>query len=500
MTAGHSRHDDGRRRVLIVAFLLVLVLGAGGTGWALLGRGDPTGLTVEEKLVALRAERATLQARADGEARVLLLPAFRTASLLLDALAARVQSGDRQPFDDLPAFRLQAFDELTRLNQALGDALDRPGEGARRAAFAAATRSLAAVERLAPERFPLVLSYSPQFVPPRRAASEITLEADVHGAAPTERTLPLAPPAGPAEEPRSAPPVPRYAPEFAAGSEPDAPVPVEVVGSYLTRGEAAVLSIGAWQGRATVGVERLRIMVPRAAFATDGRRTSFAVGTLSLRGSGRAVTFQLLFTVLPDRPGSFALDQRVRMAVQETNTLVSPEILARAPEGETRTVRRCFDPPPGWRFDRERLRVVIVERLGWQDDSGDPGLNTGAVDFVPADTPAQVCIAVVARPASPRARTATIGRFEATLVRDLPSDSAVKSGVRALDWREPVHVALEPGMIEWKLYVRLFDDVDREFSGSASTALPAEVTPFLRIARDEGGKVVVLTADPAARR
>ncbi|WP_422002932.1 hypothetical protein [Reyranella sp.] len=499
MTAGHSRHDDSRRRILIVAFLAVLVLVAGGTGWILSGEGDTTGVTVEEKLAALRAERAALQARADGEARIALLPAFRAASLLLDALAARVQAGDRQPFDDLPAFRLRSFDELARLNLALGDALERPGEGARRAAMAAAARAVAGVERLAPERSPLVLSYSPRFVPPRRGASEITLEADAHGAAPTERTLPLVPPVLPAEERRSAAPVPRYAPEFAAGSEPDAPVPVEIVGSYLTRGEAAVLSIGAWRGRATVGIERLRFVVPRTAFATDGRRTSFAVGTLSLRGGGRAATFQLLFTVLPDRPGSFALDQRVRTAVQETNTLVSPEILARAPEGETRTVRRCFDPPPGWRFDRERLRVVVVERLGWQDDNGDPGLNTGAVDFVPAETPGQVCIAVVARPASPRARTATIGRFEATLVRDLPSDKAVKSGVRALDWREPVRVAMEPGMIEWKLYVRLFDDVDREFSGAATTALPAEVTPFLRISRKEGGNVVVLTADPAAR-
>ena len=465
----------------------------------MLGQGDGAGPTVEEKVAALRAERSVLQARADGEARVTLLPAFRTASLLLDALAARVQLDDQEPFDDLAAFRRQSFAELARLNLALIDALDHPGEGARRAALAAADRAAAQVERVAPERFPLVLSYSPRFVPPRRATSELTLEAGAHGAPPEERPLSLAPAATPSPEGASAPPVPRYAPEFAAGSDPDGPLQIEIVGSRLTVGEAPVLSIGTWRGRATVGIERLRFAVPRSAFATDSRRTSFAVGTLSVRHGTRAAMFQLLFTVLPDRPGSFAFDQRVRTTVQETNTLVSPEILSRAPEGETRTVRRCFDPPPGWRFDSERLRVVIVERLGWQDDNSDPTLNSGSVDLVPAETPGQVCVAVVARPVVRTARTATIGRFEATLLRDLPSDKVVKSGVRALDWREPVRVPLDPGMSEWKLYVRLFDDIDREFSGSADSAMPSGVTPFLRISREDDGKVVVLQADPAAQ-
>ena len=129
----------------------------------------------------------------------------------------------------------------------------------------------------------------------------------------------------------------------------------------------------------------------------------------------------------------------------ESNTLVSPEILSRAPAGETRTVRRCFDPPAGWRFDKERRRVVIVERLGWQEDVCDPTLNSGSVEFVPEEEPGQICIAVIARPVMRAARTATIGRFEATLVRDRPIERVVKSGIRALDWREPVRVPIEPG-------------------------------------------------------
>jgi hypothetical protein len=96
------------------------------------------------------------------------------------------------------------------------------------------------------------------------------------------------------------------------------------------------------------------------------------------------------------------------------------------------------------------------------------------------------------------ARTATIGRFEATLVRNRPSETVVKTGVRALDWREAVRVPIDPGMVEWKLYLRLFDDIDRELEGQAGTAPPQGDSPFLRITTDDNGRVLVLQADPAA--
>ena len=77
-------------------------------------------------------------------------------------------------------------------------------------------------------------------------------------------------------------------------------------------------------------------------------------------------------------------------------------------------------------------------------------------------------------------------------MRDRPVEQVVKSGIRALDWREPVRVPIEAGMTEWKLYVRLFDEIDREF------AMTAASTAFLRISRDDDDKVIVLQADPTA--
>jgi len=504
MAAASPSTDDARRVRRVLAAVAVVGLVVVAAIFAVMREEAPAnGPTVDEKIAVLRAERASLQARADSEARIGLLPAFRTAGLLLDALALRSDSDGHRVFDLLPEFRRHAFGELDALNGALKDALDTPTEGARLAALKAAAGAATQLDRLAADDAPLVLSYAPRFVPPRRATGELTLAPNAPSAASgpaPQGALRLDTPERPTAN-QATQAVPRYAPEFAAAGDEDPPLQIEVVGSHLAPAGSPppVLSIGAWRGQATVAPERLSFSVPRTAFATDARRTSFAAAALSVRRGSRTVLFHLLFTVLPDRPGSFAFDQRLRTTTLESNTLVSPEILSRASAGETRTVRRCFDPPAGWRFDKERQRVVIVERLGWQEDVSDPTLNAGSVEFVPAEEPGQVCIAVIARPVMRSARTATIGRFEATLVRDRPSESATKSGVRALDWREAVRVPIEPGLVEWKLYVRLFEDIDREFAGDADAGLPRVSMPFLRIGLDDAGRTLILRADPTAQ-
>ena len=131
------------------------------------------GPTVDEKIAILRT--ASLQARADSEARLDGLPAFRTAGLLLDALLVRSDSDGDRAFDRLPAFRRHAFGELDVLNGALKDALDTPSEGARLAAHKAAARAATQFDWLVADDAPLILSYSPRFVPPRRATGELTL-------------------------------------------------------------------------------------------------------------------------------------------------------------------------------------------------------------------------------------------------------------------------------------------------------------------------------------
>ncbi len=498
MLAGSKQTKRGNRLRTIGAAVIVLCVAT--ALFVLLGRSEVpgNGVTIGEKLAALRADRASLQARADGEARVGLLQAFRVASLLTDALAARYDADAERVFDRLPAVRHQPFAEADRLNTAIRDALDRRDDGARRAAGKAAEQATIRLDQMAGlDNAPLVLAYTPRFVPPRRATGELTLTPGASGSPPQEGVLRLnAPPsARNSTAPSTVPTVPRYAPDFAGSGQDDPLVEVEVVGVLLTSGggPAPVLVIGAWRGEATMAPERLRFSVPRSAFANDAARTTFAAGSLLVRRGARTSTFQLLFTVLPDRPGSFALDQRVRTTELESNTLVSPEILARAPAGETRTVRRCFDPPPGWRFDKARRRVVIVERLGWLDDIADPTLNNGSVEFVPEDRPNQICVTVTAQPVTKAARTATIGRFETTLVRDLPVESVLKSGIRVLDWHEPARVPIEPGMIEWKLYVRLFDEIDREFDRVAPSGVA-----FLRIDLGDDGKMLVLQVDPAA--
>jgi hypothetical protein len=484
------------RWILGAALVVGALVAAVAIGLPYLGDGAAgRGLTVGEKLGSLRAERAALQARADGEARLELVQAFRTASLLSDAVMARGESDRERAFDRLPPERRQAFAAADTLNAALKDALAHPGEGARQLVLASMRPAHEALERLgSTDDLPLVLQFTPRFVPPRRATGELTLAPAVSAAPPNGAAVPLD--AGGrrvASEP-AVPTVPRYAPSFMAASDEDPPVTIEIVGLRLAPDRTAppTLAIGSWRGTATVAPERLRFAVPRSAFATETARTTFVSGVLSIRHASRTVTFDLLFTVLPDRPGSFALDQKVRITVPESRTLVSPEVLARGGAGEMRWVQRCFDPPDGWRFDMSRRRVVVVEKLGSEDDIPDPTLNGGSVEFASDGKPGQICVTVTAKPATKTAKTATIGRFEATLERDRAEDRAVQSGVRALDWREAVRLPLDPAAIEWKLYVRLFDEIDRTFDGKASAM------PFVQITADPDGKALVLQADPKA--
>lgn len=456
MTAGLSA-SASLRTCTRVLFLLVVVWVTGASpAYADEDRRVVAPPTIAEKLVLLQAERAELQARAGSVARLEMLSSFRAASLLFDALASRYESEREQPFDRLPAARREVFSRLEALNAALRAAIDRAGApGEAEAVSLAASGIPADLEWMASfDLSPVILSYTPTFLAPRHL-------------------LP-------------------------SGDDPA--IEVEVLGLRLTRDRTPpVLTIGSWRGEAAVTPERLKFIVPRSAFATDARHARFASGSLFLRHDSRTVAFQLLFTTIPEKAGSFSVEQKVRSAVPESKTLVSPEILARAPAGEAKTVRRCFDPPPGWRFDKSKRRADIVERLGWIDDIPDETMNSGSVTFVREDRPTQICVAVVAKAATKTARTATIGRFEATLVRDVATDRVVQSEVRPLDWNEPARVPLEPGMIGWKLKLRLFDEIDREFAGGPDVPSVPTGTTFLHIETD-GGKNLMLRAETEAFR
>lgn len=501
--------------------LAMLALAAVVAGWLLFGRETPMpGITVGERLAALQAERATLQAKADGESRLELVAAFRIASLFTDAIAVRMAGERERAFASLGAAQRQPFADIDALDAALTEALARPGEGSRLAVAAPQKRVQAALDKMAGDGKPLVLQFSPRFVPPRRSSGELALAPDATAAPPAktvgEAAAPVdAPPSSdkpPADKPApdasasdkaaserpESVTMPRYVPAFAAPGD-DPPVEIEVAAVGFDEDNPPVLTVGAWQGPARVTPLRLHFSVPRRAFATDPARSTFAPGMLSFRHGGRMASFQLLFIALPDRLGQFALDQKVRTMVPESKMLVSPELLARAEAGKTATVRHCFDPPADARFDKSDRRVIEVQRLGWIGDVSDPTQNEGTVEFAKDEKPDQICLVVTAKPADPQARTATIGRFEATVVQNRAEDSPLKTGVRALDWNEPVRVPLDARTVEWRLYFKLLGEINREFDTPLSGDAPLPTgLPFLRLERDADGKTLILRADPTA--
>ena len=234
------------RRALVAAALFGIVLAA--LCYLLVHEETPgAGPTVGERVALLEAERASLQARADGEARIGLLPAFRAVSLLTDALAVRSQANAERAFDGLSPIRRQPFAAIDALNGTLRDALERPGADTRLAALKAAEHATGELDRLASlDDVPLILSFTPHFVPPR------------------------------------------HAPDAAGSRDQDPPVQIEVIGARLSSagGPPTVLAVGGWRGAAVVTPERLYFDVPRSAFTTDAKRTLFATATLSVRGSG----------------------------------------------------------------------------------------------------------------------------------------------------------------------------------------------------------------------
>src|SRR5262245_25282554 len=71
-------------------------------------KAAPPPVTAGERLAVLKAERAGLQARAEGEGRILLIGPLRVASLLLDALAVRGEE-PAQSLDRLSVPRRNAY-------------------------------------------------------------------------------------------------------------------------------------------------------------------------------------------------------------------------------------------------------------------------------------------------------------------------------------------------------------------------------------------------------
>ena len=59
---------------------------------------------------------------------------------------------------------------------------------------------------------------------------------------------------------------------------------------------------------------------------------------------------------------------------------------------------------------------------------------------------------------------------------------------------ENLEQAIDPDAVEWRLYLKLFDEIDREFR-----AVPERpVAPFLSIVVESSGRSMILKADPAA--
>ena len=294
-----------------------------------------------------------------------LLPAFRAASLLTDALAARSRSRRRTPVRPPAAVPAPG---LRRDRRAERRAQGGPGTTEARARGLPRSRQPSG-------RRPSSIGWPGL----DDAPGDPVLHAALRAAAPRCR-------------------------DGTGSRDQDPPVQIEVVGrapGARRRPAARPRGRRVARRRPIVAPERLRFAVPRAAFRHRRRRRT----ALSRPARCRSVA-------LPanrDVPASVHRAARPSRIVRPRPAGANDDARSRTRWCRRRSWRgrrparraRCAAASirqPGWRFDQESRRVVIVERLGWHDDLGDPTLNGGSVEFVPEDKPGQICIAVIARP------------------------------------------------------------------------------------------------------
>ena len=320
---------DAQRVRRALAMVAVAGLVAAAVLFAVMREEPAGGPTVDEKIAILRTERVQPAARADSEARLTLLPlSVPPACCSMPCWCVRTRRRSRlRPPASLPAPRFR------RTRRAEWRAQGRPGHAER-------GRTACRPQGRSPCGNAIRLAGG------RRCAAHPVLFAALRAAAPCHRRTDAG-----AQPPNVAP-----------GPAPQGALRLDTLGGPAANQavQAAALRAGFRRGRrrrsaadrdrrvasgicrraATGAVDRCVAGagdgVARAAALgaarglRDARRASFAAAALSIRRGSRTVLFQLLFTVLPDRPGSFAFDQLVRATTQESNTLVSPEILSRA--------------------------------------------------------------------------------------------------------------------------------------------------------------------------
>jgi hypothetical protein len=373
------------------------------------------------------------------EARVTLIAALQSAELLASHLGVEYGKAVKVTFDELDDQQQKMFQDMFVLIDDLKASLDEPAEHARRIAdnwSALLGRAVYWAKK------PLVTGYSPRFIPP-------------------------------------------------ASIQPEVVVTVHGVKLHSDKGKPPRLKIGSAEfPRATHIEGAISFIVPRSAFPSDpGRRTQLTSATLlidfedsslPLVSSTSTAQYGMLFTVVPEKLGSFVVDTIVAEEVVSRRTIRSKSPMKATVTGGTHEVRDCVYAGDDT-FDLATARVEELDRKGQRHRNTSPSINIGTLELTTV-TPKQICAKVSARVGCKECSAETVGEIVVDLLvrRKVQTQKAAQPPIE-LDWKRDAFIRITPNAVSELVIVNLFEDLSYTTSSKQRRDLTfLQVIPDLR--------------------
>ena len=363
---------------------------------------------VKDLMAYFRRQMSELVKEAGGEARVTLFRGFQMADIEVDALQSAYAQSLNLTIKELTKQQRDALINANTLIDQLHDAVKDPVHhvltnwGSTNAIIADFSWS----------KNPLIVNHSPSFVPPKVVS---------------------------------------------------AVVPITISGQRLHQIGASrpVLKIGdAVYPASDVEDGTLAFVVPRAAFEVRETGTAFTTAVLTVfRVDGswsnwrnwvpfhsaveEEIQFPLLFTVLPERLGTYTVTTVEPVAKTDSRPFKWPrELSAEKYGGGPAFDPVCWSPEKGYLFDLNTVKLVEDIHIGAKDNNGQaPAINTGGIIFVDGgELEKLICLEAVANTLCTECGAKTEGHLEVQMVRTYFEDGPAKTTEpKPLQWSdEPV--------------------------------------------------------------
>lgn len=418
------------KHIQVAALAMIGFLPASMASAAVLNNLNP-GDSVKSIISAFQNAMAGLIAQAGTETRVSMVRAFQLSDALIHSLSAAYADNLNITFDQLDDQQKKAFTDTRRLLLDIEQAVAKPTAQMTNTVdrFTAVLADLGSWTKK-----PMITAYFPSYIGPTSLVQDVMVTATGFRLQDAEYGNP----------------------KLFIGNK-------EFPSSQLTD-----VSVG--------------FVIPRTAFKSAKSGTAIESATVKLFrkpdkmfGGTREIEFQLMFTVLPETLGSFAVSTVERVERTDIMDYASaPPLTATIYGGGIVPSSQCYHPPSGYKFEVGTASAVETARTGLKHKNTSPSINIGTVSLDPehAATPERICIKVTAATGCKECAGSTSGRLEAKVVKRYYDDVRRESGHKPLGWNSDERIPIPNNANVESITVKLFGDVTKMGSPTSPPNIP----------------------------